>query len=121
MNVTAHRPWSYSAALLLGALALAACAGSTPPPVEAPPPSLADDPEPAASVPATETAKASSKQVEQGIAAIKAQDFAKAKTLLSAARQEAPKDPQAAFYLGVALEGLSDATAASAAYKDALA
>jgi len=40
---------------------------------------------------------------------------------LSAARSESPKDPQAAFYLGVALEGLGDGTGAAAAYKDALA
>ncbi len=40
---------------------------------------------------------------------------------MSDARKESPKDPQAAFYLGVALEGLSDGTGATAAYKDALA
>jgi Flp pilus assembly protein TadD len=103
------------AAILLGALSVSACAGSAPPP-EAPPPPL--DSPPAA--PADETAKPSSKKVEQGIEAIKAQDFAKAKELLSAAHAESPKDPQAAFYLGVALEGLSDGTGATAAYKDAL-
>ena len=102
---------------LVGALSVAACGGSAPPP-EAPPPSLEDSPPPAAS---DQSAKPSSKKVEQGIEALKAQDFAKAKALLSEARSESPKDPQAAFYLGVALEGLSDATGASAAYKDAVA
>src|SRR5450432_2179042 len=102
---------------LLGVLAVAACGGSAPPP-EAPPPPLDIPP----SAPKSdEAAKPSSKKVEQGIEAIKAQDFAKAKELLSAAHTESPKDPQAAFYLGVALEGLSDGTGASNAYKDALA
>jgi len=104
-------------AVLFGALASVACGSATPAP-EAPPPAL-DDPAPAAA--ADQSAKPSSKQVEEGIEAIKAQDFAKAKTLLSAAHRESPKDPQAAFYLGVALEGLGDATGAAAAYKDALA
>jgi tetratricopeptide (TPR) repeat protein len=104
-------------AALLGALAAAACGGSAPPP-EAPPPPLDSPP---AAPKADDAAKPSSKKVEQGIEAIKAQDFAKAKELLSAAHTESPKDPQAAFYLGVALEGLSDGTGATAAYKDALA
>jgi Tfp pilus assembly protein PilF len=104
---------------LLGTLALAACGGSPPPPAEAPPPPL-DSPAPAAPA-AGQTEKASSAKVAQGIDAIKAQDFAKAKSLLTEARAEAPKDPQAAFYLGVALEGLSDGAGAASAYKDALA
>jgi len=104
-------------AVLFGALVSVACGSATPAP-EAPPPAL-DDPAPPAA--ADQSAKPSSKKVEQGIEAIKAQDFAKAKTLLSAARSESPKDPQAAFYLGVALEGLGDGTGAAAAYKDALA
>lgn len=53
--------------------------------------------------------------------AIKAQDFEKAKALLTDARAQSPKDPQAAFYLGVALEGLSDGAGAAKSYKDALA
>jgi Flp pilus assembly protein TadD len=105
--------WS---ALLCGTLSFAACGGSAPPP-EAPPPSLEEAAPPAAS---EQSAKPSSKKVEQGIDAIKAQDFAQAKTRLSEARKESPKDPQAAFYLGVALEGLSDGTGATAAYKEAL-
>jgi Tfp pilus assembly protein PilF len=101
------------------ALILSACGGSPPPPAEVPPPPL-DNPAPAA--PAnTQTEKASSAKVAQGIDAIKAQDFAKAKSLLTEARTENAKDPQAAFYLGVALEGLSDGAGATAAYKDALA
>ena len=104
---------------LLGALALAACGGSAPPP-EAPPPPLDEPSTPAAAPAGDQAAKASSAKVQQAIDAIKAQDFGKAKSLLTEARAEAPKDAQAAFYLGVALEGLSDATEATAAYKDAL-
>jgi Tfp pilus assembly protein PilF len=103
------------------ALLLAACGGSPPPPAEAPPPPL-DSPAPTASAAgAGQTEKASSAKVAQAIDAIKAQDFAKAKSLLTEARTESPKDSQAAFYLGVALEGLSDGAGATAAYKDALA
>jgi len=120
MNVASRlvSPLSYWAlsAVVFGTLSFAACGGSAPP-AEAPPPSL-EEPAPAGS---EQSAKPSSKKVEQGIDAIKAQDFVKAKALLSEARTESPKDPQAAFYLGVALEGLSDGTGAMAAYKDALA
>ncbi len=101
-------------------LVLAACGGSPPPPAEAPPPPL-DNPAPSAAPAPGQTEKASSAKVAQGIDAIKAQDFAKAKSLLTEARAENPKDSQAAFYLGVALEGLTDAAGATAAYKDALA
>src|SRR5450432_2755833 len=100
------------------AVLLAACGGSPPPPPEAPPPPLDSPPPPA---PAGATEKASSAKVAQGIDAIKTQDFAKAKELLTQARTESPKDSQAAFYLGVALEGLSDGAGATSAYKDALA
>jgi len=101
-----------------GAPCSVACGGAAPP-AETPPPAF-DEPAPAPAA-ADQSAKPSSKKVEQGIDAIKAQDFAKAKALLTDARAENPKDPQAAFYLGVALEGLSDGTGAVAAYKDALA
>ena len=120
MNLASRSILSWSVAALLGAALLAACAGSAAPPAEAPPPALDDEPKsPAPS--GEQSAKPSSKLVEQGIDAIKAQDFSKAKALLNKARIENPKDPQAAFYLGVALEGLSDAAGAISAYKDALA
>ncbi len=120
MIFAGRAPRSLSALFLLGALFASACGGSAPPP-EAPPPPL-DNPPPAASAPAAgQTEKASSAKVQQAIDAIKAQDFAKAKELLSAARGENAKDSQAAFYLGVADEGLNDAPGATAAYKDALA
>ncbi|HEY4105577.1 MAG TPA: tetratricopeptide repeat protein [Polyangiaceae bacterium] len=110
----------FSSLVALSTLSLVACGGSAPPP-EAPPPPL-DSPAPANSAPASgATEKASSPKVAQAIDAIKAQDFAKAKSLLTDARTEAPKDPQAAFYLGVALEGLNDGAGATSAYKDALA
>ncbi|HEY2405304.1 MAG TPA: tetratricopeptide repeat protein [Polyangiaceae bacterium] len=103
-------------------LALGACAGSTPPPADPPPPDMG--PAPSASAeskpPADQTEKPSSAKVEQAIDALKKQDFAAAKTLLTAARAENQKDPQAAYYLGVALQGLNDAAGAKSAYQDAL-
>jgi len=119
MNVASRIALSWSTATLLGALALAACGGSPSPPAEAPPPAFEDEtPKPPAG--SEQAAAPSSKKVEDAIAAIKAQDFAKAKALLTEARAAAPKDAQAAFYLGVALEGLSDAPGATSAYRDAL-
>jgi Tfp pilus assembly protein PilF len=100
------------------ALAVQGCGGSAPPKAEPPPPPFA---EPAPKSAALEVVKPSSKLVERGIDAIKAQDFAKAKALLTEARSANPKDSQAAFYLGVALDGLSDAGGATTAYEDALA
>jgi Flp pilus assembly protein TadD len=63
---------------------------------------------------------ASSAKVKDGIAAIQAGDFAKAKEILSAAEAEAPKDAQAAFYLGVALEKTGDTDGAVTKYNKAL-
>jgi tetratricopeptide (TPR) repeat protein len=120
MNFASRVCLSRSAVALIAAALLGACAGSPPPVAETPPPAFDHAPKPPAPS-AEQAAKPSSKQVEQGIDAIQAHDFSKAKALLSGARVENPKDPQAAFYLGVALEGLNDAGAARAAYKDALA
>jgi Flp pilus assembly protein TadD len=99
------------------ALFLAACTGGAPAknPDGDPPP--LDDPKPAGGGP---TAPASSAKVKQGMDAIQAGDFAKAKELLSAAEAESPKDPQAAFYLGVALENGGDAKGAREKYQKAL-
>jgi tetratricopeptide (TPR) repeat protein len=52
--------------------------------------------------------------------ALEGQDFAGAKTLLEQARKDHPQDPQAAFYLGVADEGLGDKPGAKEAYKAAI-
>jgi Flp pilus assembly protein TadD len=97
---------------------LAGCSGSTPPAqnASADAPSLEDDDRAAAVTPAT----ASSAKVKEGMDAIQAQDFAKAKTVLEAATKDNPKDPQAAFYLGVALEALGDAKGAADSYRHAL-
>jgi Tfp pilus assembly protein PilF len=61
---------------------------------------LGDEPE--GSVPA------SSADVQKGIDAIGAEDFAGAKEILSAAVKGAPDDPQAVFYLGVAEAALGE-------------
>jgi Flp pilus assembly protein TadD len=92
------------------------CGGSTPPAQSesAPPPSLEDDDQAAA------PAAASSTKVKQGMDAIQAQDFAGAKAILEAAVKESPKDPQASFYLGVAVEALGDGKGAAEHYHRAL-
>jgi Tfp pilus assembly protein PilF len=99
------------------ALGVFSCASGTPPADDAskPPPALDDDD----NTPAAPAA-ASSPKVKEGIDALQAQDFAKAKELLEAAAKEAPKDPQAAFYLGVAVEALGDPKGAADHYHHAL-
>jgi Flp pilus assembly protein TadD len=66
-------------------------------------------------------AAASSAKVQEGIDAIKQQDFAKAKVLLSEARGASPEDAQAAYYLGVALQSLGESADAEKEYAAALA
>ncbi|MCA9591664.1 MAG: tetratricopeptide repeat protein [Myxococcales bacterium] len=96
------------------ALLLAGCGGGSPPPnTQDTPPPLDDPGQPA-------VAPASSAKVKEGRDAIQAGDFEKAKQVLTAAQAETPDDPQAAFFLGVALENLNDAPGATAQYEKAL-
>jgi Tfp pilus assembly protein PilF len=98
-------------------LLLVACGSAAPPPAEDP--SLVEDPAPAGGGSAPSAAPASNADVEKGMAALEKQDFAGAKTILEGARKNDPKDAQAAFYLGVALEGLGDKAGAVKEYKSA--
>lgn len=100
-------------------LALTACGGSTPPPNGSDHPPPLDDAPPAKKQPDTVVAP-SSELVKQGMDAIQKQDFASAKKVLTEATAKDPKDPQAVFYLGVALDGLGDVPGATAQYKKAL-
>jgi Flp pilus assembly protein TadD len=103
--------------LLLGLAGATACGSSPTQPAESPSrPDSGNAPEPAESGPAP----ASSSKVKEAIQAIQAQDFARAKELLTAARAESAKDPQAAFYLGVAEQGLGNGEAAIQAFQEAL-
>jgi len=100
----------------LGAFALA-CGGSSPPPADPSEPPPLDDSPSAAAPPAA----ASSPKVKEGMDAIQAGDYAKAKALLDQAVKDSPRDAQAAFYLGVADEGLQDGKSAADQYRQALA
>lgn len=68
-----------------------------------------------------EVAEASSGEVQKGVDALRAQNFEKARDILAKAHTDQPNDPQAAFYYGVALEGLGDLPGAIDAYRKALA
>lgn len=103
-------------ALGCGAATLA-CGGGTPPPEEPPPPAFDDEADAAGG----SVAKASSSAVQDGINAIQAEDFDKAKAILQEAHEKDPKDPQAAYYLGVAQEHTGDVDGAISSYKAALA
>jgi tetratricopeptide (TPR) repeat protein len=100
----------------LGLLIATACASNPPPAAEEPPPPLDDS----GSDGGGQVAKASSSAVQDGINAIHSQDFEKAKQILSEAHGANPSDPQAAFYLGVALENTDDLDGAVTSYKKAL-
>jgi tetratricopeptide (TPR) repeat protein len=100
---------------------VAGCGGAAPPAQSPePPPPIGSSSAPAASS-APSVERASSPKVQEGIDAIQSKDFAKARTVLTEARAEHPNDPQAAFYLGVALEGLGEGRKATQQYKQALA
>lgn len=103
-----------SRALALGLLVLAsACAGGQKPAEEPVDPPLLEQP--------SETEQApSSSQVAAGRDAIQAKDFEKAESILAKAVADAPEDPQASFYHGVALEGLERADDAVGAYSRAI-
>lgn len=101
--------------LVAASALLLACGGAAPPPSDAsdPPPLDGDSGEDAAM-------PASSSGVQEGIDAISAGDFEKAKEVLSKAHADNPEDQQAAYYLGVALEGSGDPDGAAEKYKLAL-
>jgi tetratricopeptide (TPR) repeat protein len=98
-------------------LSVAAC--SSPPE-----PATPDNPPPLDDAPAKPKEGAvvapSNELVKQGMDAIQKQDFEGAKKVLGDAAAKDPKDPQAAFYLGVALDGLGDVPGAMKQYQLAL-
>lgn len=91
-------------------LAVTACGGSQKQPEE--PPLLEQ--------PSGDVAAPTTKKVQEGLELIRAQRFADAEKVLAEATREAPKDPQAAFYYGVALEGVEKWDEAEASYDRAL-
>jgi Flp pilus assembly protein TadD len=99
-------------------LALSACA-ETPAATSPDNPPPLDDPAP--TKPKSDAVVAPSNElVKQGMDAIQKQDFEGAKKVLAEAAAKDPKDPQAAFYLGVSMDGLGDLPGAMAQYKKAL-
>ncbi|MGC4088716.1 MAG: tetratricopeptide repeat protein [Polyangiaceae bacterium] len=119
--MTSFGPMRTARTAWLGAmLCLAACSSAPPKQANSPDPPLDDSSAPPPSSKHEKVVPASSNKVQKGIDAIQAQDFAAAKAVLSEAASEAPKDPQAAFYLGVACEGLGETDAAEKQYRKAL-
>lgn len=96
-------------------LSLAACGGAAPEPQHP-----EGDPPLGEPAQGQQAAPASSAKVQAGIDAIQAGDFTRARQVLTEAQSESPNDPQAAFYLAVALEQLGDVPAAIEQYKKAL-
>src|SRR5687767_14200299 len=100
--------WFVLAALALG------CSGGTPSAENPDNPPPLDEPGETGPV-----MEASSEKVKQGRDLIQQKDFAGAKAILSAAVKDSPNDGQAAFYLGVAHEGLGEAEPAIEMYRKA--
>lgn len=106
-------------ALSVGALSVGACGGSATPAKAPENPPLVDG-DPGGEGSAGGVAAASSAKVKEGMDAIQAGDYARAKTVLAEAQTAAPKDAQAAFYLGVAEENLKEIDQAKVQYKRAI-
>jgi tetratricopeptide (TPR) repeat protein len=123
LSVGAANEWrkvAWTSGLVLGLVWMTGCGSSAPPPKtpkkSVPTAAAASAKKP----PPTQHAAAPSGKVKQGIGAIQARDFGKAKELLTAARAANPKDPQAVFNLGVAEQGLGNNDEAKRLYQIAL-
>jgi tetratricopeptide (TPR) repeat protein len=104
------------------ALAIAGCGGATPPADTSgtPPPGTGAPPADTASLPPGPE-PASTPELDAGIKAFDAGNYADARKSFEAATRKAPTNFEAFFDLGQACEKLGDKTAAEAAYKGALA
>jgi Tfp pilus assembly protein PilF len=94
------------------------CSSSPPPPAESGDPEGSGAGEPTGAQP---VAPASNELVKEGRDLLESDKFDKAKKVLTDARRKDPKDPQAAYYLGVACQGLGDLPSAQKQYEEALA
>lgn len=99
--------------LLVSLLSLTACAGSQPQPAEPKDPPLLEQP-------AEEEQAPSSPEVKRAVDLIKEEKYAEAEAVLESAVADAPEDPQAAFFYGVALERVGKASEAEAQYARAV-
>jgi len=92
---------------------LVACSGSAPPESESPA-GLGGEPSP------TAVEKPSNDIVQQGILLLEEEKWEEARNVLFDARRKDPKDPQAAYYLGVAWQRLTHLDLAEKNYRAAL-
>jgi Tfp pilus assembly protein PilF len=111
------------AAIVGGALALAACGGSSPPAQSAQSPagSSADTQSLASDTPPPKSEPPASAELKAGIKAFDAGNFADARASLEIAVKKAPANYEAQYDLGLACEKLGDLPAAETAYKAAIA
>ena len=112
-GVHGYQFWSHRASralvLVAGMSVATACGGGA---KDAEHPSTEPDPDALLAEEGPATVPASSPEVEQAMAAIEAEDYERAKSLLSPVIAGQPEDVQALFYLGVAEAGLGNADAA---------
>lgn len=108
---------SFAPAVLF-AITTACGGGSTPPPHEPDDTAILEDQEQGKSD--DKVLAASNAEVERGMEALKANNFAEAERIFAQARVDSPEDAQAAHYHGVALEGLERFEEAVDAYRKAI-
>lgn len=106
-----------SALASVGALAIAIGCGGSKAPAESP----SDAPAPGMEEPADEEVAPSSAEVKRASDLIKAQKFDEAAEILDKETKANSKDPQAAFFYGVALEALGKTAEAEGEYRRAIA
>lgn len=104
--------------LLAALVVVAGCGGTAPEPRPASPEPIGSSAEEHRPAPADEASRA---DLDRAVALVQAGEPAKARPLLESIVERRPRDPQAAYYLGVALEAGGDAAGAEKRYRDALA
>jgi Tfp pilus assembly protein PilF len=99
---------------VFAAVSLLAACSSAPPPESESPSGLGGDPSP------TAVEKPSNDIVQQGILLLEEEKWEEARNVLFDARRKDPRDPQAAYYLGVAWQRLTQLDLAEKNYRAAL-
>jgi Flp pilus assembly protein TadD len=108
------------AVLGIGALCCLVACGGAKPPAEAPTDGSGGGSTTASEPAERAVAPASSEAVKQGRDALVAKDYARAEGILKEEVKRSPKDPQAAYYLGVAYDELGKLPEAKAEYERAI-
>ncbi len=117
VSVWTVRMGAFRAGVAMALASLSLACGSSTPPAEEP---TGGEEALLAAEPEDEEVAPSSPGVKKASDLIKAQKFDEAEVLLAKETKSSPKDPQAAFFYGVALEGVGKAEQAEGEYRRAI-